>query len=464
MISQSIQNRQFKVQAFSDVLFENRVQYEQAISRHNYKFLWTYAANCILGLFLLTSPYLYNYDSFAMVLSDTVAGTLIILIEYLSFSPKLCFMRWGTAAMAVWLLFAPLIFWAPRPATFLIDTIVACFAIVFSVLVPGMPGRAGLDLPGPDIPPGWSYNPSSWIRRWLGIALSLLGFFIARYMAAYQLGYIDHAVDPFFGRSSEKVLTSVVSRSFPISDAGFGSVAYILEAISGFMGDRARWRTAPFLVLLFAVLVLPLGATSIMLVIMQPVIVGAWCGLCLIAATGMMASVPLAVHELIAMGQFLLAAKQQRRNFWNVFWMGGSITGGGTPDPNRTHYTLAQRYIASVQGVTIPWMIGVQLTVGAWLMARPDLLPADKISANCDHILGAVVITAAAIATAEVTRTARLFNVLVGALLIVAALAFNLHQPVVLVSDLVCAALLIPCSIPRGEIVERYAGWHKFIK
>jgi hypothetical protein len=345
----------------------------------------------------------------------------------------------------------------------MVDTFVACLAITLSILVPGIPGRAGIDMPGPDQPPAWSYNPSSWIRRWLGIALSLFGFFISRYLAAYQLGYIDHVWDPFFGDSTQKVLTSVVSKSFPISDAGFGSVAYLLEALSGFMGDRARWRTAPWIVVLFAILVLPLGVTSITLVIMQPVIVGAWCGLCLIAAVGLLTSVPLAVHEVIAMGQFLNATKKQKKNFWNVFWMGGSVDGAGAADPDRTNFSLGKRWIASVQGVTVPWTIAIQLVIGAWLMARPDLIPASTATANCDHVLGALVITAAAVATAEVTRTARFINVALGLLLIASAAVFAVHLSVVFFSEIVSGAILIFVSVPKGEILERYAGWNKYI-
>ncbi len=290
--------------------------------------LWTYAANMIIGLWLISSPHLFDYKSAALATSDTVSGFLIIAFELLSFSPKRALLRWTTSAVAFWLLLAPLIFWSPTPAVFLADTFAACFVIALSVLIPGTPGKGGVTLPGPDRPPGWTYNPSSWIRRWLGIALALIGFFISRYLAAHQLGYIAHAWDPFFGNGSDLVTGSAVSRSFPISDAGFGAVAYVMEALAGFMGDRARWRTAPYIAVMFALLVLPLGLTSIVLVITQPVVVKAWCGLCLVSAAALITSVPLAVHEAIAVGQFLVEAKEQRKNLWQVFWMGASIEGG----------------------------------------------------------------------------------------------------------------------------------------
>ena len=456
---------EFQIRELKEVLIDSHSELRDLVARDHYKLLWTYMINCILGVWLITGPHLFNYKSEQLVMSDTICGVLIICLELLSFATSRAFLRWCTPLVAVWLLFAPLIFWSPTPAVFLLDTLIACLVITFSILVPGVPGRPAIELPGPDMPPGWTYNPSSWIRRWIGIALALLGFFISRYLAAHQLGYIEHAWDPFFGNGSDKVTGSSVSRAFPISDAGFGSVAYVMESLTGFMGDRARWRTAPWIAVLSAALVLPLGATSIVLVVMQPVVVGAWCGLCLISAVGLLASVPLAVHEAIAVGQFLIAAKRQKKNLWQIFWMGGSIVGAGSKDPDRMHFSLAQRWVASVQGVTVPWTFVVQLAVGIWLLARPDVLPNPNVlTANCDHLFGAMVVTVAAIATAEVTRIARYLNVLLGLVLVIAAFCLALHEPVVLCSELICGVLLLAVSFPRGRIAERYAGWDRFVK
>lgn len=463
MVSTAKQS-QFQIKDFNEIVGKTPAEFEQITSLHHYRTLWTYIANGILGLWLITSPFVFDYKSPALATSDIASGALMILLEFLSFSPKMAWLRWGTPAVAFWLLLAPLIFWSPTPAVYLADSLIGCLVIAFSILIPGVPENAGQEIPGPDQPPNWTYNPSSWIRRWLGIGLALAGFFISRYLAAHQLGYIPHAWDPFFINGSDKVLTSSVSKSFPVSDAGFGGVAYLMEVLTGFMGDRARWRTAPWIVMMFAFLVLPLGVTSIVLVIMQPVVVGAWCGLCLIAACAMLSSVPLAVHEVIAMGQFLIAAKDQKKNFWQIFWMGGSVVNGGAKDPDRTRYTLDQRWIASVQGVTVPWTIVIQLAVGAWLMMRPDVFSASELTANFDHIFGAVVVTVAAIATAEVTRTARLFNIPLGLGLIVLALIFAANLPIVFASEIVCGLLLIAVSIPRGKIVERYGSWDRYVK
>ncbi len=216
---------------------------------------------------------------------------------------------------------------------------------------------------------------------------------------------------------------------------------------------------------MFAVLVIPLGATSIILVVLQPVVVGAWCGLCLISALALLTSVPLAVHEAVAVGQFLVEAHKQKKNLWRIFWLGGSIEGGGAKDPERRHYSFGQRWIASIQGVTVPWPILAQIAIGLWLMARPDVLPTGGITANLDHLLGAMVVTVAAIATAEVTRIARYFNLLLGFVLICFAFTFAMQLPIVFCSDCLCGILLAALSL-IGDIIERYGNWDRsgFVK
>jgi Vitamin K epoxide reductase family len=457
---------QYQILDFAEATGKDSSNVREAVADRNYALLWTYAINCIIGLWLIANPHLFDYKSGALGISDTISGALVIAFEAAAFNPHLSAARWGTALVAVWLLFAPLFFWSPTPAVYLTDTLAAALLIVMAILIPGTPGSGGVSVDGPDQPPGWTYNPSSWIRRWAGIALALVGFFISRYLAAHQLGYISHAWDPFFGDGTDRVTGSSISKAFPISDAGFGSVAYMLEVLIGFMGDRARWRTAPWIVVMFALLVLPLGVTSIVLVITQPIFVGAWCGLCLIAAAALMTSVPLSVHEAIAVGQFLFEANRQKKNMWKIFWLGGSVVGSGKRDPDRRNFSFAQRCAASVQGVNVPLTLMVQLVTGVWLMARPDILPFgnNANSATCDHLFGALAVTVAAVSTAEVTRIARFANILLGFAVAACALIFSRENPTVLISELICGITMVVSSVPRGAIAEKYGRWDRFVK
>ena len=68
---------------------------------------------------------------------------------------------------------------------------------------------------------------------------------LSRYMAALQLGHISHAWDPFFGAGTERIVTSEVSEAWPVADAGLGATVYVLEIVSGIIGDKRRWRTMP---------------------------------------------------------------------------------------------------------------------------------------------------------------------------------------------------------------------------
>lgn len=458
-------NNQPRVDAFVEI-YSDGASLEALRISHQYRTLWTYGVNVVLATWIITSPFLMDYRSSALQISDTTCGAVILLCELLSFSPKRYWFRLGTLSAAFWLLLAPLLFWSPTPAVYLQDTLVGTLTITFALLIPGLPGQAGIEMDGRDIPPGWSYNPSSWIRRWLGIALALAGFLISRYLAAHQLGYTNTVWDPFFGNGTERVLTSDISRSFPISDAGFGAVAYVMEVMAGCMGGRARWRTAPWTVAFFALLVLPLGITSIILVITQPMFVGAWCGLCLVAAAFLLTSVPLAVHEAVAVGQFLVLAHKQGKSVWEVFWHGGStgVSADEGKDPDRLQYSLTQRWIASVQGVNIPVTLAAQIAIGAWLMARPDLLPATQSAANCDHLLGAFIVTTAALATAEVTRIARFANVLFGSATVFAGIFYAGGNPVVSANAVICGTLVTLLSIPRGPISEDYGNWNRLVR
>ena len=151
-----------------------------------------------------------------------------------------------------------------------------------------------------DAPPGWTYNPSAWSQRFPIIGIALLNGAIAAYLAVCQIWFHGAAWDPFFGNGTQRVLTSSVSQAFPVSDAALGAGAYLLEASFGVLGEAQRWRSKPWLVLSFGLLVLPLFLTSIGLMILQPIVVHAWCGLCLVMLVGMLLMVPLALDEVIA--------------------------------------------------------------------------------------------------------------------------------------------------------------------
>jgi uncharacterized membrane protein len=171
-----------------------------------------------------------------------------------------------------------------------------------------------------DPPPGWSYNPSSWSERLPIVGLALIGFIIANYLALYQLRVFTNVWEPFFGDGSRTILNSSVSRILPIPDAALGAFGYLLDAITGIIGGRARWRKMPWIVVIFGLAVGPLGIISVLLVILQPVLFDAWCTLCLASALISVLMIGPAADEVLASLQFVKRERLQRHSLWRAFW------------------------------------------------------------------------------------------------------------------------------------------------
>ena len=424
---------------------------------------WPHVANMALGLWLMTGAAAMGSPSWGLRVSDFVGGALVLVFALVSVScrPTLKFWApWANSLVGVGLLFAPLVFWS-RAAEYTNDTLVGTLVIVFAVLAPGMPGMRML--PGPDAPPGWSYNPSSWPQRAPIIALALLGFFLSRQMTAFQLEHITFFRDPFFGSGTEQVLTSDVSRAFPIPDAGLGAVAYMIEVLMGFMGDKRRWRTMPWMVTFFGILVVPLGVVSITLIILQPIAVGAWCTPCLFAAVAMLAMVALTLDEVVAMIEYLVLARREGQSLWDVFWRGGTLRDTTAASavavrPDRANATTM------VWGVTMPWNLVVCIGLGAWLMLAPAVLGSAAPAAHGDHLVGALIITVAAIALADVGRTVRFVNVVLGTWVVLSPWLLAGATAAAVWNDVIVGALVIAASVRRGIIHERYGQFERYIR
>lgn len=170
------------------------------------------------------------------------------------------------------------------------------------------------------IPPGWSYNPASWGQRWPIILLALGGTGIAAYLAAYQWRFIEEVWEPFFGHGSVTILNSGISHLLPIPDAALGAIGYFLDVVTGIIGGPKRWRTMPWIVVLFGLAVGPLGLVSITLVALQPVMFDAWCTLCLASAAISVLMIGPAMDEVLASLQHLKRVRMERGSVWRAFW------------------------------------------------------------------------------------------------------------------------------------------------
>jgi uncharacterized membrane protein len=169
-------------------------------------------------------------------------------------------------------------------------------------------------------PPGWSYDPSSWSQRLPLVGAALVGFAIATYLALFQWKVVDGVWEPFFGEGSRRILTSGVSRILPIPDAALGALGYLADAVGGIVGGRGRWRRMPWIVVLFGIAVGPLGAVSILLVILQPVLYDSWCTLCLASAVVSVVMIGPAMDEVLASLQHLARERRAGKSLWRSFW------------------------------------------------------------------------------------------------------------------------------------------------
>ncbi len=466
----------------------------QGMRKGNFKLLWVHYLNILLGAWLLTSPFVFGsfgaHDfsdavmrvtadrgladpamrSLLLARSDMISGLLIMLFGTLSLSPRFSWAQWANTAVGIWLLFAPLLFWAPSAAVYNNDTFVGALVIAFAILVPMMPGMsmAGM-MDRSDLPPGWSYSPSTYLQRLPIIALGLFGFLIARVLTAYQLGHIDGIWEPFFAgkaalNGTETIITSDVSKAWPVPDAGLGAVAYVFEVLMGVMGDRRRWRTMPWMVALFGVVVVPLGVVSIYFIIIQPIVIGTWCSLCLLTALAMLVMIPLSLDELVAMGQFLIQSRRRGEPFWRTFFRGGAQPDGGRDDSAGFDAPLAVATASAMRGVNLPWTLVASTVLGLWLMFTRLSFGTLPPMADSDHLIGALIVTFAVMAMAEVGRALRFINVVLGLWLIAAPWILPGAGTAAAWAGVIVGLGVIGLSLPRGKrSEEHYGGWDRYV-
>jgi uncharacterized membrane protein len=434
------------------------IEVTKEVKKHH---IWTRYVMFGIGFWLMVTPATFAQHSRWVTINDVICGFCTLILSMLALSFKRHWAPWTLCAIGVWLQFAPLIFWAPNAVGYLNDTSSGALLILLSIIVPGTPG--GVELHGGEIPPGWTYNPSSWHQRLPIILMAFLAWMSARYMAAYQLGYITTIWDPIFDHGTQRVITSDLSKSFPISDAGLGALVYTMEVLAGFKGSTRRWYTMPWIVLLFAIMVVPAGFVSILLIMLQPIIVGSWCTWCLVTAVCMLIMIALTLDEMVAVCQYIVSVKRERKPFWKIFWKGGSFEQG--PRDMRTpplDAPFKQNFSAMLWGISFTWSLLISILLGGLLMFSTSFLPIKPPIATNDHIVGALVVAFSFMALGEVFRAIRFLNILLAAWVMIFTL-LHLHQDHYLF-HLILGILIIIASLPKGKIHEKYGHWNRLIK
>lgn len=403
------------------------------------------------GAWLLVSTALLAHEKTGLLTSDLCSGLLVIVLSSWWVRTTRAAPRWLIAGVGCWLLLAPLLFWAPRISLCLNDFVTGTLLITAATIIPTVQSTDD----GSAIPPEWNYNPSDWSQRIPISLLALAGFTMSGYLAAVQLGYTDRAWDPLFGDGTERVLTSDISRWFPVSDAGLGAVSYLLEALTGFIGDRRRWRTMPWVVLLFGLMIIPTGVVSIVLVVLQPIGVGSWCTLCLATAAVMLLMVSPALDEVIATCQVLRRSQRRGERWWMAIFQGVDERAAPLTTPASPTSTTGIR----------PWHLVLAAMAGGWLMGAPYVTgTVGTIAGHSDHLAGALAVTVAVIASDSVARVLRWLLLPVGLWVVLSAWWLPGVTSGSAWNAVAIGSLLVVCGLVRGRITGHFGTWNRLLR
>ena len=230
-----------------------RAQYEAKVRAEHRGDRWAHFTNIALGIWLVTQPPMIGVEEVWLARSEIGFGAALILFATLALSWRLRWARFACAGIGALVMAIPFLFSTANAAAYLSDTLVGALIFGFAICTRPDLGPSPLAATtGPELPPGWSFNPSSWTQRLPIIVLALVGLQVSRYLAAYQLGHVDSVWEPFFMGSADNPRNGnrgnhhqLISKAWPVSDAAVGGYTCARNS------HRHRWladarRTMPW--------------------------------------------------------------------------------------------------------------------------------------------------------------------------------------------------------------------------
>lgn len=429
--------------------------------RYERKTLWARFFILFIGLWMIAAPLTFDYSSQYMTWSDIITGLIITILAIVDLRMPGRIVKGFHFLLGIWLQIAPIVFSAPAAVSYLNDTVMGMLLIGLSNVLPTMQDM--IYKPSQEIPPGWTYDPSTWIQRAPITVLALFCWFITRYFAAYHLGYTTTLWDPLFPNGTLAVTGShAFTLLLPVSK--YAAAIYSIVILLALKGGTSRWRTMPWVVCIFGFIVVPVGLLNIVFILLQPVVLGQWCTLCLIEGLCLLGMMVLTLDECIAVINYLFICRRKRLSLWKVFWMGGysAESSNDTRSP-QLNSPLHEVYFAMTLGLSVPRTLLATTLLGAWLLLSPVLFKAGASLDDIDHLCGGLVVVFSVIAWAEVARPVRYLNILIGLLLVLNILWIRGHTSIEVMNNFVVAALLIILSIRRGRIYEKYGSWQRWV-
>lgn len=163
------------------------------------------------------------------------------------------------------------------------------------------------------------------------------------------------------------------------------------------------------------------------------------------------------------MGQFLYWSHCRGKPLLRTFFKGDAVDAGQEDDSDGLA-SWSAFWTDTMRGITLTWTLAVSIGIGAFLPFTRLVFGTSDAIANSDHLVGALTVTVAIVATAEVARTLRLVNVLFGAWLVAAPWLLNGATTAGSWASVVLGVALAALSLPRGKRSrEHYAGWDRFV-
>ena len=174
----------------------------------------------------------------------------------------------------------------------------------------------------------------------------------------------------------------------------------------------------------------------------------------------MLCMVGPAADEVIASIQLLRRAHRSGGGFWKTLWRGpdaGQELPVNPVEKRPPSTAPSQRYSAV-------WTLLPAGLLGGWLMAAPEVFAIGGAAAKNHYLSGALVATFSIVALAEVTRTARWLNCLLGLWLVLSPCFLSGGG---VGSRALCAAVgvaVVALSIRRGKVRHHYGTFDSWVR
>ena len=170
------------------------------------------------------------------------------------------------------------------------------------------------------------------------------------------------------------------------------------------------------------------------------------------------------LDELVAIGQFLVQDHRRGGKFWRTFFRGGAQPDGACDHHPGFDAPLTAATRSAMRGVGMPWTLLASAALGLWLMFTRLSLGTHPPLADSDHLMGALIVTVAVIAMAEVARALRFVNIIFGLWLIAAPWWIAGSSMLASWLGVLVGLLVIGLSLPRGtRSHDHYGSWDRFV-